>query len=152
MDKRGNAFGGLIVLLLVLVVFIVALGGDNISGRAVDVVLTQWDRQEMTTIEITPDKFVAGEKVSLIVYPGKGGVTDDVRFYRASNNLRVGRTHRLCDGTTCFEPSKNWVSKSNVIRRPFNYVTSTSWEKGRYYVAVEDDRTRTWVRDYFEVI
>jgi len=151
MDKRGNVFGGLIIILLILVVFIGISGGDKISGRAVDIVITQWERQEMTSIEIMPQKFEAGERVEISVNPGKGGVTNDVRFY-SENGMRVGRTHGLCDGTTCFEKSKNFVSDSNIIRRPFKYPTSTRWVSGKYYVAVEDDRSREWVVDYFEIV
>ena len=153
MSKKGNTFGGLIIVLLILIVFIGLLNGDKISGKyARDIVLTQWNRPKMSSIEIIPEKFKAGEAVNINVYPGKGGATNDIRLDRLGNNLRVDRTGSLCDGTTCFEHSSNWVRKSNnVVRRPLRFVTSTRWTKGKYYVAIQDDRSRTWVKDYFEI-
>ena len=151
MAEKESAFGGLIMVLLILVVFIGLLNGDKISGKAVNIVLTQWNRPEMSSIEIVPEKFKAGEAVNINVYPGKGGVINDIRFYRVGNNLRVDRTGSLCDGTTCFEPSMSTVSKSNIVRRPLRFVTSTRWINGEYYVAIQDDRSRTWVKDYFEI-
>ena len=60
MSKKGNTFGGLIIVLLILIVFIGLLNGDKISGKyARDIVLTQWNRPKMSSIEIIPEKFKA---------------------------------------------------------------------------------------------
>ncbi len=122
-----------IASVIVLIVAIVALNFEQITGKAV----------ARTKITVTPRIVTAGHYVNVEIMPPKGGASRQVEIYK-ENGVRQATFNTDCGGNWCYEEGRLGKVATG------SYKTSPDWE-GRYYVAVEDRDTGELVKAYFKV-
>ncbi len=134
----------LLVALIIVTIGAVSFNFVNITGRTFDDAIN-----DHTSITVSPKAVKAGEFIYFNVYPGKQGVYQEIEFYRANNDLRLGGyKDNVCKSSKCFE---------DVI---VEYKIISDWDKNSewgsevsrdYYARVYDIYSGKYVRTYFSV-
>ena len=132
----------LITALVIIIIGAIFFNYTNMTGKAIS---------DYTTITITPKIVKAGEDIHIDIKPGLQGTYQEVEFYRANNDLKVGGADpNICGGVSkCYE---DVIVEYKILG---NWDKNDEWDytitSKDYYAKVYDVYSGLWVKAYFTV-
>ncbi|MBI2498631.1 hypothetical protein HYV88_00140 [Candidatus Woesearchaeota archaeon] len=126
MERESKIILGAIILILI------AIFSFNLDITGLSV-------KEFSGMRISPKVVKSGSMILIMVYPGLGGVNNNLNFYNAEDDLRKASIE-LCDGDyKCSEETT------------ISYWVPNNWKPGVYHVKVYDYNRKGFIMEDFTI-
>ena len=131
----------LLTALVIIIIGAVSFNYADITGKITS---------DYTTMTISPKLVKAGGVIHITVDPGLQGTYQEIEFYRAHNDLRIGgQVAKVCETTKCYE--KTTIEQDILTIWDNNDEWDYDVISKDYYAKVYDIYSGQWVKSYFTV-